>query len=220
MLSKGDSMTDHGLRKTPKQERGEQRIIAILDAAEQTFAEVGMEAATTNAIAARAQTSIGSLYQFFPNKEAIIQKLAERYAEELSAMHDRVFFPEITDLPLAGVVDHIIDPIVTFRDEHRAFRALFVGAFASQQLTAAIRALDEELIGRIIQLFAGLPQLRESERRRYAIICLQIVRALLSIESSPQGLTQEEVIIELKRVLVTYIMPLVREKHDSDGELP
>ena len=64
------------LRREPRQERGRRRIEGILEAAARVFAEVGYEAATTNAIAREARTSIGSLYQFFPNKGAVLEALA------------------------------------------------------------------------------------------------------------------------------------------------
>jgi AcrR family transcriptional regulator len=54
------------MRRAPRRVRGQQRGNIILDAAEQLFAEAGYEAATTNEIAARASTSIGSLYQSAP----------------------------------------------------------------------------------------------------------------------------------------------------------
>ena len=64
------------LRREPRQARARQRVNIILDAAAAEFAAVGYEAATTNAIARRAGTSIGSLYQFFPNKEAVLEALS------------------------------------------------------------------------------------------------------------------------------------------------
>src|SRR4051812_43963566 len=68
---------------TRRQPRGERRIDQILLAAGVVFARVGYERATTNAIAAEAGISPGSLYQFFPNKEAIAGALETRYAEQM-----------------------------------------------------------------------------------------------------------------------------------------
>jgi len=71
--------------------RGLQRIASILDAAEVVFARMGYEEATTNHIAAQAEISPGSLYQFFSNKEEIAQALASRYTEELQQAYDTIF---------------------------------------------------------------------------------------------------------------------------------
>jgi len=82
------------LRRQPQQARGQQRIQKILDAAEHIFADVGYDNATTNAIAVRAETSIGSLYQFFPHKEAILKALVLRYLEEMRTLFDQHLTPE------------------------------------------------------------------------------------------------------------------------------
>ena len=63
----------------PKRERGRQRVAAIMDAAVELFSEKGYDAATMTEIAARSSTAIGSLYRFFPSKEALADALLQRY---------------------------------------------------------------------------------------------------------------------------------------------
>src|SRR5271163_3338078 len=75
-------------RKTPVQARSRERVERILDAAAVVFADAGYEAATTEAIAERAGTSIGSLYQFFPNKRALFDGVARRHLERGSELFD------------------------------------------------------------------------------------------------------------------------------------
>lgn len=79
------------MRRRPQQMRGQRRIEAILDAAERLFATAGYEATSTNQIAAEAHTPIGSLYQFFPNKEAILRALVARYREQMRAYTHATF---------------------------------------------------------------------------------------------------------------------------------
>ncbi len=69
-------------RKNPKQERARQTVEAILEAAAQVFEAMGYARGTTDRIAARAGVSVGSLYQYFPNKDAILVALAERHVEQ------------------------------------------------------------------------------------------------------------------------------------------
>jgi AcrR family transcriptional regulator len=69
-------------RKRPRQERARLTVDAILEAAAHVFESEGYAAGTTNRIAARAGVSIGSLYQYFPNKDAILVALVERHVEE------------------------------------------------------------------------------------------------------------------------------------------
>lgn len=75
--------------KPPTQERGEKRVADLLGAAEELFASSGYEATTMNAIARLAGASIGSLYQFFPNKESVGCALLNRYVDEMVFLLDQ-----------------------------------------------------------------------------------------------------------------------------------
>src|SRR5437588_706523 len=112
-------------RKAPKQERGQRRIARILDAAAVEFARVGFDAATTNAIARRAKTSVGSLYQFFPNKEAILVALTEHYLREIRAVHAMVLSDEAAQLSIPEFFDQLVDRLAQFHNTHPAFLSLF-----------------------------------------------------------------------------------------------
>ncbi|MET8685428.1 TetR/AcrR family transcriptional regulator [Streptomyces sp. NPDC004732] len=68
-------------RKQPRQIRAELTRERILDAAAHVFAEYGYAAGTTNRIAERARVSIGSLYQYYPNKDAILVELLIRHLD-------------------------------------------------------------------------------------------------------------------------------------------
>jgi len=69
-------------RKKPRQDRSQATVDVIFEAAARIFEKVGFQAATTNAIAERAGVSVGSLYQYFPNKLAVLSALRERHFEE------------------------------------------------------------------------------------------------------------------------------------------
>jgi AcrR family transcriptional regulator len=73
-------------RKTPQQERSRETFEAIVEAAAHIFERHGYEAGTTNRIAERAGVAIGSLYQYFPNKDAIVLELAMRHIAEAEAL--------------------------------------------------------------------------------------------------------------------------------------
>ncbi|MDX3226772.1 TetR/AcrR family transcriptional regulator [Streptomyces sp. ME19-01-6] len=72
-------------RKRPRQKRSQQTYDAILDAAAHVFEDLGYTGATTNKIAERAGVSIGSLYQYFPDKDALLYALGERHMHGLAA---------------------------------------------------------------------------------------------------------------------------------------
>jgi AcrR family transcriptional regulator len=70
-------------RKRPRQERSQATVQAILTAAAHILTEAGYDHFTTNKVAERAGVSIGSLYQYFPNKESLLLALAEHHAREV-----------------------------------------------------------------------------------------------------------------------------------------
>lgn len=72
-------------RKTPGQQRSQATVAAILEAAARILETEGLGAYSTNAVAARAGVSIGSLYQYFPSKDAVTRALIRRSAEALLA---------------------------------------------------------------------------------------------------------------------------------------
>src|SRR5215471_21577452 len=111
-----------------RQSRGKQRMESLLSAAEEVFAEVGYDRATTNLIAARASVSPGTLYQFYPNKEALAEALASQYAQDLEGLHKDVFQGDIARLPLSDLIDATVDPFLDFHRRAPAFEALFLAA--------------------------------------------------------------------------------------------
>ena len=70
-------------RKKPRQQRSHATVAAILEAAAHILEKMGLDSYTTNAVAARAGVSIGSVYQYFPNRDALTRALIERRSEAL-----------------------------------------------------------------------------------------------------------------------------------------
>src|SRR5580698_7561015 len=72
----------------PQRDVGRQRVAELLQAAAAVIQERGFEATTMAEIAARADARIGSLYRFFPSKEAVAEALMRQYADALQAEYD------------------------------------------------------------------------------------------------------------------------------------
>src|SRR5260370_13997553 len=153
-------------RPVPRRARGLRRMASILDAAEVVFARMGYEEATTNHIAAQAEISPGSLYQFFSNKEEIAQALAMRYTEELQLAYDSVFSVEAASLPLSLWLDQVIDTLFAFHFAHPAFHVL-LNTPVSSRVTSLTHALPPELQSRFKLAFERhAPTLSPTHRSR------------------------------------------------------
>ena len=94
-------------RKQPVQKRSKATVDAILDAAAQVLQKVGYAKTTTNAIATRAGVSIGSLYEYFPNKEAVFAALKEKlHRAQFEAVLGHLTIDDAT--PAARVIREIL----------------------------------------------------------------------------------------------------------------
>ena len=120
------AITPCSLARTPRQARGQRRVDGILDAAESVIAEVGATDASINEIARRAGASVGSIYHFFPTKDAIVAALAERYAVGLQRV--AVSIDEGTAAtaraPLGKFVDALVGPFAEFFARNPAYLVL------------------------------------------------------------------------------------------------
>jgi len=191
-----------------RQARGERRIESILDAAEQLVADVGYEEAGTNAIAARAGISPGSLYQFFGNKDEILDALVERYRGHLRAFWEAQLGPGAVELPLGELVDRVVDALVAFKAARPAFWALFHGSATSGRLAGAARELDGEVARRLEQLFrARAPHLTPERCGVVASVSVATVKSVMAIVFEPTGTGQVDAAAELKGVLIGYLGP-------------
>ncbi|NJM06417.1 TetR/AcrR family transcriptional regulator [Candidatus Gracilibacteria bacterium] len=160
-------------RRKPRQDRGEQRVTAILNAAGVLFAEIGYEATTMSDIAERAHTSFGSLYQFFPNKEAVAEAVASRYLDQFREVLHAAQSEDLALLPFDALVNALIDPFIAFVSERPGFQVFLKDAKRLTQLAAA-QALYQEALQWVDQLLMTYkPMFPTLERHVAATIVVQ-----------------------------------------------
>ena len=200
------------LRRQPVQERGQQRLDRILDAADSLFAEVGYDRATTNAIAARAGASVGSLYQFFGDKRAVLEALAQRYQDQLRAVHDSVLTEDTARLPLPEVYERVLRALAEFYSRNRGFPPLFHGAATNNELAEVGQRLLQECVGRVEgMLSVRAPHLSSERRSLLATINVEVIRALLPLASSGDERFRESMLSEIKKMLLGHMAAEVGE---------
>jgi AcrR family transcriptional regulator len=193
-----------GMRREPVQARAKVRLQRVLDAAESVFVELGYDGASTNAIAARAGTSIGSLYEFFPNKQAIAKALADRYEAELAALYEVA----VVDLPGGRdeIVSHIVEALSAFYERHPGIGPLLRGAQGSEELRAAGAALQARFIEHLTRVIemrrTGVDPARS---RLVAGVVAEITRALMDQAASLPEAERDALVAELKVALVSYV---------------
>lgn len=200
-----------------RQERGRARIDQILAAAATTFGELGYEGTTTNAIAARAGMSPGSLYQFFANKEDIARAMAERYAEQLAQLDEASLVAPAGGLAVA--VRSALGPIVEFNLQHPGFKALFARTDMPVAMREAVAPVHERMEARVAGLVAVLiPELDDDRISTTVTVVLHMVRGLMpAITAAPNEQSRATLAHELERSLTAYLEAVAADAHSGAG---
>ena len=203
-------------RRQPQQERGEKRVEEILDAAAAVIAEVGVQAATTNAIAERAGSSVGSLYHFFPNKEAIVLGLAARYEAEIRDLNRASMSVEAAKVPIPQMVEGIVTPLARFMEENPAYIPVFHATKDPRIPGCMTSELSETIVGLVEQLMAArAPQVPPEVRRLRAGISVELVHRMLEYAWASPPARRPGIVAELKRLLALYSE--IEEERDPAG---
>ena len=207
-----------GSRRTPLQDRSRQRVERILDAAATVFGERGYDAATTEEIARLAGTSIGSVYQFFPNKLAIFNAISLRYLDRARALFDTFVTPASVEMPWPDLLDRAIDAFAAFHEDEPGFRAILLNWRVSAELLLANDAVNRELAKRAEVVFvAQAPGLTPRRRALVATIIIEVVSSMLILGVRRGPEESRAILAETKMLLRRYLEPIVSEHAVSAG---
>jgi AcrR family transcriptional regulator len=191
--------------KEPKRERGKQRVAALIDAGAELFAEKGYEATTMTEIASRAGAAIGSLYQFFPSKEALAEALFNRFAERAAASFARVEELAPGRSP-AGLADLLIDYKLaqgTDRDAAIALSSSVAGIVERR------KPLGDALRGRIAKILsAANPALPGDEAAAAAVIVNQVMKMMPALAATEDE-RAARLIGEARKLMALYVAEIL-----------
>lgn len=126
------------LRHAPVQARSRERLRRVLDAADAVLADQGAHGFTTSLVAARAGVSIGSVYRFFPHKEAIVEALALQYWSDLEDLVAGVADADAAE-PLADPVAAVVEVLVAGFRARPGFLALWYGGLRTERVRDVTR---------------------------------------------------------------------------------
>jgi AcrR family transcriptional regulator len=131
---------DTEARRVPVQQRSRERLEAILDAATAIIGEVGTDGVKMREVASRAGIPIGSLYQYFPDKSAVVRALAERYNAEGRACVERILSPVSTRAALRTALKDVVEGYYGMFLAYPVMRDIAAGMQADKRL----QEIDEE----------------------------------------------------------------------------
>jgi AcrR family transcriptional regulator len=192
-------------RRMPQQKRGYRRVAGFLRAAEAVFGEMGYELATMNAIADRAHSCIGSLYQFFPNKAALADAIRERYTHEIEQSWVALS-REATALSTEKLARHLVTLHLEIVRTRPALLALL-----DVPPTPRTTTRRELIRGRIATvLIAHKPRLSKTTALRIASVVQHVSRGLLALYAKADSDQKPAIVEEFRAVLSGYLVPKLR----------
>jgi AcrR family transcriptional regulator len=199
------------MRRTPKQKRSQQRVDQILDAAARLAVHEGYENVSTNAIAKEAETSIGSLYQFFPNKDAVYLALAQRYVDELSEMLAQTAVVPDEALAIQDRFDQLLDQLALFYLENPGFQPLLFGSYKT-----AVNASGEEILNQMVDgmdaILAQNTEIPEPPRRLQATVIIHTLKSTLPLIVTEDEAESKAALLELKRLMRGYLAAIIEAR--------
>ncbi|MEV7464936.1 TetR/AcrR family transcriptional regulator [Streptomyces kronopolitis] len=193
-------------RKQPRQARAELTRQRILAAAAHVFAEYGYAAGTTNRIAEQAQLSIGSLYQYYPNKDAILLELLARHLEVGMAAAAR----QQDEGPLRPLEDVIRGYVRLAIDNHlddpQLLRVMIEQAPRSPELLEKTSRYQQARIAYVRKLIEDHPESRVADVHIAARLVVSTVELLVhQLVAAPDPLDPARLENELVTMLTGYL---------------
>jgi AcrR family transcriptional regulator len=195
-------------RKLAKQARSEATVEAIIQAGAQVFERHGYAAASTNRIAERAGVSIGSLYQYYPNKDAILLELARRHvadstaqlAPHLERLNRGARWDEVLPgLVCAMVAMHAVAP--------RLHRSLFEETPLPKPLREELQQLEDALVEQTAKALAADPEWAPAHPRLAASVVVNAIEGLTHrlVLRAPDGVRSEAIAAEITTLVRSYV---------------
>jgi AcrR family transcriptional regulator len=198
-------------RKHPSQDRSRQTVSRIVEAAGRILIAEGYERASTKRIAAAAGLSPGSLYQYFPNKEAVVVATVEQMVDTL-AEGFIASLPDLTDADPDRSLTAMLETLLAAMDERRELIRVLVEEVP--HLGGSTQALHFER--RITDLATGyLNGVSPAADRRQTAIAVWIVVACVSNLTARYVLDRPPIpraqfVGELRRLVLSYLAPILR----------
>lgn len=198
-------------RKQPRQVRAELTRQRILTAAAHVFAEYGYAAGTTNRIAERAGVSIGSLYQYYPGKDAILLELMTRHLDSGAAAARRRQDEELAGPGSAGSIEDVMRVFVrtaidNHRDDPRLLRVMMEQTPRSPELWRRVAELEAARVGYVRELLDRHADVRVEDTGTAARVIVTTIETLVHhLIASPDPVDVTSLENELVAMLTRYL---------------
>lgn len=194
----------------PVQARSRERLRRVLDVADEVLAHEGADAFTTNRIAEAAGIPIGSVYRYFPGKEAIVEALAVRYWSDFEDLVAAAAEADERE-PLTDPGGVVIDALAAGFRARPGFLALWYGGLRTEEVRDATRSTRGAIARSVARILAihwplASPDARETAARMVVLAGDGLLREAFRVD--PTG--DPGLLAESKAMLNAYIEARLR----------
>ncbi|QDQ25561.1 TetR/AcrR family transcriptional regulator [Chitinimonas arctica] len=194
-------------RKSPRQARSQQMVEVILEATARVLAERGYAGTNTNLVAERAGVSVGSIYQYFPNKDSLVTALHERHAAQMGQAIERVLAGSRPP-GLRGRIEAIVQALLTAHQLEPALHKVLEKEFPFFDAPKAESAADNAIYRSVWTLLdAHRAQLRPGNLDLATWTVLQVMESLVhaAVIDPPARFSTEDIAATITEVLMGYL---------------
>jgi AcrR family transcriptional regulator len=208
------------IRRTPKQVRGQQRVDEILDAAERLTRTTTWDKLSTNHIAREAGIPIGSLYQFFANKQAVAQALVERYLAVLDDVFASLTGFTDTATP-AEMINAIFDRLLIATQKHQGLHAMLLTIPEDSEVGRISAPIRNLLRSKLEQMLASrAPWMSAEELKVHALLSHVSNRAIfaqaISLTEKGEHAIAAQLIQQARLMQIAYYDRLLQEHAEAN----
>lgn len=199
-------LTELELRRAPMQARGLATFDEILDATASLLDKVGGDKLTTNLIARAAGVNVATLYQYFPNKQAVLLELFKRQSEARVRLGEKLLAGSGVADDWRKVIGNAIQVIAKARAEMPGAMALRQVMRSSPQLLDHERFFAQHMSAVLAAELQAVGV--KSDRAQLVARCaVETLTALLDLRSVESRAGDDRVVDEIKALLVGYLAP-------------
>ncbi len=196
------------LRRVPGQARSRDKVIRALKAADDIVATDGVTAVNLSSVAERAEVSVGALYQYLPDRDAILAALSWRYHARLEALLDEVVADARRRPPRSNPVDYVIDAVAEIYREEASARSLrdSAGLPSFDEQRQAHRARMAAKVAELLEV-AGVTSSGRPPTALIAAVAFTTADALLHEAFAVAEPERSQILAELRLVARGYLQP-------------
>lgn len=203
---------DQGLVRQPQQARSRARVQRLLEAADRVLATEGYAALTVRRLAEEADVPVGTIYQFFADKAAVVDALARRYIAEFDAMIE-LLVADAESRRWDDVVETVLGAAIEMYRSKPGYLALWIGRHLSpelQQVDEANNAAIAEGLRRILIVQFDLPDTPDLQRACEVAVHTSDALLQLAFRRDPRG--DDAILAEARRLQRLYFADVIARR--------